>query len=107
LQSAGEEGEDPGVRFHWVRFSSSPPTQRRNDVRQICQRHGAPLANNEIYYGDDDDIAFALIEVPEDPAQQRALFEELGAIKAEGKVSADEKEAGRPPRPNHPPPNHP
>jgi hypothetical protein len=81
---------------------SSPPTQRRNDVRQICQRHGAKLANNEIYYEDDDNTAFALIEVPDDPNQQQGLFAELGAFEASGKVSADEKEAGKSPPPNHP-----
>jgi len=90
------------VPFHWVRMPSSPPTQRRNDVRQICQRHGAKLANNEIYYENDDNVAFALIEVPDDPAQQQALLSELGATEAVGKVSSDEKAAGK-----HPPPNHP
>jgi len=90
------------VPFHWVRMPSSPPKQRRNEVRQICQSHGAQLVNNEIYYGDDDDTAFALIEVPEDPTRQQALLNELRAIEADGKVNADEKEAGKRPPPNHP-----
>lgn len=88
--------------FHWVRFASSPPTQRRNEVRQICQRHGARLCDNEIFYGGDDDSANALIEVPDDPAKQQALLADLGAVKAVGKVNADEKEAGKPPPPSHP-----
>jgi uncharacterized protein with GYD domain len=91
------------VPFHWVRMPSSPPTERRNEVHQICQSHGAKLANNEIYYGDDDQIAFALIEVPDDSTQQQALLNALSAIEAHGKVNADEKAAGKPPPPNHPP----
>jgi hypothetical protein len=87
------------VPFHWVRFKSSPPKQRRNEVRQICQRHGGRLCENEIFYGDADDVAHALIQVPDDPAKQQALLNELGATEALGQVNADEKEAGkRPPQ---------
>jgi hypothetical protein len=80
---------------------SSPPTQRRNEVRQICQDHGAKLIGNEIFYGTDDGIAYALIEVSDDPAEQQALLNDLGALEATGKVNADEKEAGKPPPADH------
>jgi hypothetical protein len=89
------------VPFHWVRIASSPPKQRRDEVRQICQRHGARLCDNEIFYGGDDS-AHALIEVPDDPAKQQALLADLGAVEAVGKVNADEKEAGKSPPPSHP-----
>lgn len=83
--------------FHWVKIGSSPPVQRRNDVAAICRRHDARLCENQIFFDDDD--LHALIEVPDDHAKQQALIEELGAFEWLGKVTAEEKEAGKtPPR---------
>jgi hypothetical protein len=82
--------------YHWARIASSPPQQRRNEVGQICQRHDARLCENEIFYDEAGDV-HALIEVPDDPAKQQALLDELGALESVGKVDAGEKEAGKNP----------
>lgn len=87
--------------FHWTRIQASPPKQRRNEVAEICRRHGARLCENDIFFDDDGDV-HALIQVPDDPAAQKALLDELGASEAKGKVGADEKEAGKPPPPSRP-----
>jgi hypothetical protein len=79
--------------YHWVRIPSSPPRERRNDVWDICQRHGGRLCENEIYC-DAQDVTYALVELPPDPDKQQALLDELGAISYTGLVHADEKENG-------------
>jgi hypothetical protein len=89
------------VPYHWARIPSSPPKERRTEVAEICRRHDARLCENEIFYDDAGDV-HALIEVPDDPAKQRALLDELGASEAHGKVNADEKDAGKRPPPSRP-----
>jgi hypothetical protein len=84
--------------YHWVRIPSSPPRARRNDVWDICFRHGARLCENQIFY-DSEDGAHALIQLPDNADAQMALLEELGAISFTGLVGADEKENGLLPPP--------
>jgi hypothetical protein len=90
------------VPFHWVRVPSSPPMTALNAVRQACQKHGARLCEDTIFYGSDNDRAQALIEVPDDGAKQLALLKDLGAFEASGKLSAAEKDAGKKLPTSHP-----
>jgi hypothetical protein len=76
--------------YHWVKIPSSPPRERRNEVWDICHRHGARLCENEIYY-DEQDQAYALVELPEEDDRLQSLLEELGAISYAGLVNADER----------------
>jgi hypothetical protein len=76
--------------YHWVKIPSSPPRERRNDVWDICHRNGGRLCENEIYY-DEQDQAYALVELPADSDRQQLLLEELGAISFTGLVHADER----------------
>jgi hypothetical protein len=89
------------VPFHWVRMASSPPQQKLDDVLAACAaQQNVTLVTGQIYYGDEDNIAFALIEVPagQTPAQQKVLLTALKAIESHGKVDANEKQKGdRPP----------
>jgi hypothetical protein len=85
--------------YHWVRIPSSPPRERRNDVWDICFRHGGRLCENQIFY-DDEDVAHALVQLPDDPDAQLALLEELGADSFIGLVAADEKENDLSPPPS-------
>jgi hypothetical protein len=90
--------DDPPVPFHWLAITSSPPQQRRDEVREICQRHGGRLCENQIYY-DEQGVAHALVEVPADDGKQRDLLDALGAQEWLGLVHADEKHDGkRPPK---------
>jgi hypothetical protein len=84
--------------YNWVRIPSSPPRSRRNDVWDICFRHGGRLCENQIFY-DEEDVTHALIQLPDNPDAQLALLEELGAISYRGLVGADEKENGLLPPP--------
>lgn len=88
-----------GVPYHWARIASSPPTQRRNEVAEICRRHNAKLIHNQSFYDKDGNL-FVLIDGPDNEAEQQALRDELAAFEWLGLVDADEKEAGK-----HPPPS--
>jgi hypothetical protein len=88
--------------YHWLVIPSSPPRQRRDEVRAICARHGGRLCENQIYY-DETSQAHALVELPEDAEQQEALLAELRATSWAGLVDADEQQGGvRPPRSHRP-----
>jgi hypothetical protein len=78
------------VPYHWVKIPSSPPQERRNDVRKIVRSHDGRLVSDQTYY-DEDGQAFALIEVPEGGAAREAILEELGAEAWVGLIDADEK----------------
>jgi hypothetical protein len=78
--------------YNWVRVPSSPPRERRDDIREICRRHGARLCENQTYY-DELDQAHALIEVRDLEAFQ-GLLDELGATESTSLVDADEKADG-------------
>jgi hypothetical protein len=81
-----------------MKIRSSPPQERRDEVQRICRRHGGRLCEKQIYY-DTRGGAYALVELPADPAKQKALIDELGATVYTGLVHADEKAAGvHPPR---------
>ena len=84
--------------FHWVAIPSSPPRERRDDVREICRRHGGRLCENQVYY-DEQGAAHALVELPGDEGKQHDLLDELNAEEWLGLVHADEKHDGkRPPK---------
>lgn len=85
-------------------MSSSPPQERRDEVAEICLRHGARLVENEIYYDNDDDRAYALIELPDDRESEKELLYDLGASSWVGLVHADEKAEGLRPPPSGGPP---
>jgi hypothetical protein len=78
--------------YNWVRVPSSPPRGRRDDIREICRRHGARLCENQTYY-DEDGQAHALIEV-RDPEALQGLLEELEATESTALVDADEQDEG-------------
>jgi hypothetical protein len=87
--------------FHWVRIRSSPPRERRDEVREICRRHGGRLCENEIYY-DEQGQAHALVELPADGKQVDGLLADLGAQDWLGLVHAEEQASGRkPPKSGH------
>lgn len=89
------------MSYNWVQIQSSPPRQRRNEVREICRRYGGRLIENQIFY-DARNQAYALVQVPAD--QRQALLAAIGATEWLGLVDADEKDSGAPPpasgRPN-------
>jgi hypothetical protein len=80
--------------FIWARLPSSPPRERRDEVLEICGRHGGRLCENQIFYDEQGDSARALIELPAEEAKQQALLDELRAHEWLGLVHADEKMAG-------------
>jgi len=84
------------VPYHWTSLPSSPPQARRDEVAEICTRHGARLCEGQLFY-DHGGTAHALIEVPSGAAKQEALFTELKAHKWVGLVHADGKAAGHKP----------
>jgi hypothetical protein len=95
LALAVRKDEDCNMPYNWIRVQSSPPRERRNDVWDICFRHGGRLCENQIFYdGEDEDVAHALVQMPDNPDAQAALLEELGAISFTGLVTADEKANG-------------
>ena len=77
--------------FHWVKIPSSPPIERREEVKKICEEHDARLAFDQIFY-DPEGSAYALVQGPNDSCQAGKLFRELHAIKVLLLVDADEKE---------------
>lgn len=83
--------------FHWVKIGSSPPVKRRNDVKKICNDHGADLIGNQIYYDESVGTAFALVKGPDGEQGQQDLLNALAALEWIGLVDADEKAAGKKP----------
>jgi hypothetical protein len=84
------------VPFHWTRLPSSPPRERRDNVREICRRHGGRLCDDQVYY-DAEGQAHALVQLPADEGAQRALLDELEAQDWLGLIDADEKHSGKEP----------
>jgi hypothetical protein len=78
--------------YRWVKISSSPPKQRRDEVKNKVNGKGGGLVGNQIFY--DDGQAFALIKLPGDPAKAAELLADLGATVQLSLVDADEKDAG-------------
>ena len=88
--------------FHWVKIGSSPPVKRRDDVKKICHDHGADLIGGQIFYDDEEGVAFALVEGPQGEQAQSELLAALGALQWVGLVDANEKESGKkPPHSGH------
>ncbi len=84
--------------FHWVIIHSSPPLERRDEVAEICRRHGGRLCEGEIFY-DEHRQAHALIETPADETAYTTLLDELHASQWVGLVHAVDQHAGvTPPR---------
>lgn len=81
--------------FHWVKFTSSPPIERRDKVREICEAHNARLAFDQIFY-DPEGSAYALVQGPDDSCEAGRLFEDLNSIKVLFLVDADEKDDASP-----------
>lgn len=82
--------------YHWAKISNSPPKQRRNEVAEICRRHGARLIHNQTFHDAEGNV-FVLIDGPDDEAKWAALVNELQPFVWTGLVDADEKEAGKKP----------
>ena len=76
--------------YSWVKVQTSPPRQRRDEVADICRRHGGRLCERQIFYGEDG-LAYALIEWPNREEAAQALLEELEATDRVSLFDADEK----------------
>jgi hypothetical protein len=76
--------------YSWLKISTSPPRERRDEVADLCRRHGGRLCERQIFYNEDG-TAFALVEWPSREEAAQALLEELGATDQVGLVDADEK----------------
>jgi|KBSMisStandDraft_5_1062788.scaffolds.fasta_scaffold330964_2 hypothetical protein len=86
--------------YHWVRINSSPPQERRDEVKRTCEDYGARLVGDEIYW-DQTGQAYALIdwrrEISDDEFE--TLLDKVGGTSWKGLVHADEKNGGaRPPK---------
>jgi hypothetical protein len=90
-----------GVGYIWTRVPSSPPVERRDEVRQICARHKGRLVEDQIYYGADGGNAYALIELPAEADKHNALIADLKAHEWLGLVHADDYAGGTQPPPPH------
>jgi hypothetical protein len=77
--------------YNWVRVPSSPPREIRDEIREACRTGGvARLCENQTYYYDDDqEHAYALIEVRNVNAFQ-SILEERGWTVERSLVDADE-----------------
>jgi hypothetical protein len=84
---------------YWVKIPSSPAKERRDVVKAKAQGKGGRLLTDEIYF-DANGQAFALVQVPADPAKQQEVLQAIGATSALGLVDADEKDAGAQPPPS-------
>ena len=84
--------------FHWVRISSSPPQERRDEVKRTCKEYGARLVGEEIYW-DESGQAYALIDwrrdITDDELEE--LLGKVGGTSWKGLVHADEKVGGATP----------
>jgi hypothetical protein len=87
------------VPNYWARIPSSPPERRRDEIADICRRHGARLCENETYYGGSDAECWALIRLGRQ-TDVDALMNELRAVEWQGLVDAHEKARGERPPPS-------
>jgi hypothetical protein len=63
----------------WVRIDLSPPTQRRDDVREIVKRWGGKLREDQLYIQiGRPGTGYVLIKGPDDPAAYNRMLDELG-----------------------------
>lgn len=76
--------------YSWLKIPSSPPRERRDEVADLCRRHGARLCERQTFYADDGST-FALVEWPNREEASQALLDELGATEHTGLVDADEQ----------------
>jgi hypothetical protein len=86
--------------FHWVRIHSSPPQERRDEVKRTCQEYDARLVGEQIYW-DQSGQAYALIEWRSEISDKDldAFLGKLGGTSWKGLVHADEKIGGtKPPK---------
>jgi hypothetical protein len=83
--------------YHWVKIQSSPPKQRRDEVKRDAGNNDGDLVSQQIFF-DAGGQAYALVKVPKNHPKKQAMF---AAIKkngpALGLVDADEKDAGEQP----------
>jgi hypothetical protein len=89
----------PAMPYNWVKIHSSPPRQRRDEVRTKAGQKGGRLCEGQIFY-DAAGQAYALVQVPDDAAQRQDLLATLGASSALGLVDADEQADGKQPPPS-------
>jgi hypothetical protein len=84
--------------YHWVRIRSSPPQERRDEVRRTCEEYGAQLVGEQVYW-DESGQAYALIEWRRDVSdgEFEALLGKVGGTSWKGLVHADEKHGGASP----------
>ena len=82
--------------YHWLKIPSSPPKQRRDDVKNKASGKGGNLVGAQIFY-DASGQAYALIKDPGNAGKLQELLAELGATESLGLVDADEKDAGAQP----------
>lgn len=63
----------------WVRVGLSPPTQRRGDVREIVERWGGELREDQLYkHVGRPGVGYVLVKGPNDPASYNRMLDELG-----------------------------
>ncbi|HWQ01917.1 MAG TPA: hypothetical protein VN449_07350 [Gaiellaceae bacterium] len=82
--------------YHWLKIPSSPPKQRRDDVKDKANGKGGSLVGAQIFY-DATGQAYALIKDPGNPGKLAELLADLGVTDQLGLVDADEKDAGAQP----------
>jgi hypothetical protein len=78
--------------YNWMKIHSSPPKQRRDEVKGKSQSKGGRLCEGQIFY-DENGQAYALVEMPSDPAKHQELIAELGGTEVLRLLDADEKDA--------------
>jgi len=81
------------VPYSWVKITTSPPRERRDEVADTCRKHGGRLCERQIFYNEEG-AAYALIEWPNREEAAQALLAELGATDHVGLVDADERAGG-------------
>ena len=79
--------------YHWLKIPSSPPKQRRDDVKDKTSGKGGNLVGAQIFY-DANGQAYALIKDPGNSGKLQELLADLGATESLGLVDADEKDSG-------------
>jgi hypothetical protein len=63
----------------WVRIPLSPPAQRRGQVREIVQRWGGELREDQLYkHVGRPGVGYVLVKGPNDPARYNRMLDELG-----------------------------
>ena len=79
--------------YNWMKIRSSPPKQRRDEVKGKAQGKGGRLCEGQIFY-DANGQAYALVQMPKDQAKKQELIADLGGTDVLELVDADEKEDG-------------